>query len=336
MTVALLLLIFFSSVILTVYFRRYAVSRNVLAIPNQRSSHATVTPNGGGGAIVIAFIVGLIGLQFVTPIDLNLLFAIVGAGVFVAIIGFWDDHKALSAKLRLLVHFASAFWLIYWLDTESLHEIFDLSQVFNWLLILLVSVLLVWLLNLYNFMDGIDGIASSEAIFVSAVLGCFSFIEGQQGLALMAFALCMATSGFLVFNWPPARIFMGDVGSGFLGVTLGGLSLALMLMTQLVWPCLVLFGVFLVDATVTLISRFLRGERWYDAHCNHAYQHAARKWGHFRVTMVVNIINLCWLLPCAYAAYVFPDIALIILIVAFIPIIMIVLMIGAGVRKHGM
>ncbi|WP_126455382.1 MraY family glycosyltransferase [Sulfuriflexus mobilis] len=330
MTIVLLLSSFLVSVVLTIFFRRYAISRQVIDVPNVRSSHAVATPRGGGAAIVITFLLGLAILRISGLVELNTTIAMTGVSVLVAGIGFWDDHRDLSAKWRLVVHFFSAFWVIYWLNSVPTSSVFVFDQASDWLMFFLASVSLVWLLNLYNFMDGIDGIAASETIFISGAIGYFAYIGGHQGIALLAFVLAMATSGFLVFNWPPARIFMGDAGSGFLGIVLGALVFALVIETSIVWPWLLLFGVFLVDATVTLISRFLRGERWYEAHCSHAYQQAARKWGHLRVTLTVNIVNCCWLLPLTYIAYKWPESAMIITMVAFAPLVLAALMLGAG------
>ena len=330
MIIVLLLSSLLLSISLSMLFRRYAISRQVLAMPNERSSHAVATPSGGGAAIVIGFLICLLLMQFIAPLDSNVLFAIIGAGLFVAVIGFWDDHAHLSMKFRLIVHFLSAFWILYWLDLEGLASLSILNTFLKWSMLLIISVALVWLLNLYNFMDGIDGIATSEAVYISIALGVFSYIQGQFGLSLMAYSLAVAATGFLFFNWPPAKIFMGDVGSGFLGITLGGMTLALVLLTQIALPYFLLFGVFIVDATVTLAARFLRGERWYTAHCSHAYQHAARRWGHLRVTIVVNLINVFWLLPFSYAAYRYPAQSIALTIMALVPLIIITLSLGAG------
>jgi len=334
MIIVLLLSALLLSVFLVRLFRHYAISRDVLAIPNERSSHTLATPSGGGAAIVIGFLISLVLMHFITPLDSNVLFAIIGSGLFVAAVGFVDDHSHLPMKLRLAVHFISAFWVLYWLDIYDSATLSDFNFFLKWSVLLIISVALVWLLNLYNFMDGIDGIAASEAIFISVVLGLFSYIQGQLGLSLMAFSLAVATTGFLFFNWPPAKIFMGDVGSGFLGITLGGITLILVTVTQVALPYLLLFGVFIVDSTLTLAARFIHGERWYTAHCSHAYQYAARRWGHLRVTVAVNLINIFWLLPFSYIAYIYPDISVVLTIVALIPLVVITLTLGAGRRPE--
>ena len=334
MIIVLLLSALLLSVYLVRLLMRYAISRDVLAIPNERSSHTLATPSGGGAAIVIGFLISLVLMHFIAPLDSNVLFAIIGSGLFVAVVGFFDDHSHLPMKLRLAVHFISAFWVLYWLDIYDSAAFSDFNFFLKWSVLLIISVALVWLLNLYNFMDGIDGIAASEAIFISVVLGFFSYIQGQLGLSLMAFSLVVATTGFLFFNWPPAKIFMGDVGSGFLGITLGGITLILVIVTQVALPYFILFGVFIVDSTLTLAARFIRGERWYTAHCSHAYQYAARRWGHLRVTVAVNLINIFWLFPFSYIAYIYPDISVVLAIVALMPLVFITLTLGAGRRPE--
>src|SRR5690606_17291136 len=171
----------------------------------------------------------------------------------------------------------------------------------------LAALYLVWLLNLYNFMDGIDGIASVEAICV-ALGGALVYLlsVSASGVAasggwLPPVLLAAAVAGFLVWNFPPARIFMGDAGSGFIGIVLGVLSIqAAAMQPALLWCWLILLGVFVVDATQTLLRRLLRGEKVYEAHRSHAYQFAARACGrHLPVTLAVLALNVLWLLPVA-------------------------------------
>ncbi|MCK9816906.1 MAG: glycosyltransferase family 4 protein [Candidatus Pseudomonas colombiensis] len=297
--------------LLTAVLRRYALSRSVLDIPNARSSHTVPTPRGGGVAIVVSFLGGLIALTvLVSDAPLSLFWALLGAGAGVALLGFLDDHGHIAARWRLLGHFLAALWALYWLGGVPALSIFGLSVDFGVFGYGLAALYLVWLLNLYNFMDGIDGIASVEA--VCACLGgalCFwlvtddvtSLESGALAGIYLPVLLAMATAGFLVWNFPPAKIFMGDAGSGFLGVVLGILSLhAAWHDPSLLWCWLILLGVFVVDATLTLFRRLLRGEKVYEAHRSHAYQFASRQYGrHLPVTVAVAGLNLLWLLPLA-------------------------------------
>jgi Fuc2NAc and GlcNAc transferase len=194
-----------------------------------------------------------------------------------------------------------------------------------------------WVLNLFNFMDGIDGIAASEAVFVSTAalpLMALCGVSGEVSAAcLMIAAACL---GFLLWNWPPAKIFMGDVGSGYVGYVVAVLALAATRENpEALWVWLILGGVFFVDATVTLVRRAARGERIYDAHRSHGYQRLARRWGsHRRVTVAVMMLNLIWLLPCAFLATLQPDHAVAIVVAALVPLVALAIAAGSGRREN--
>jgi Fuc2NAc and GlcNAc transferase len=211
-------------------------------------------------------------------------------------------------------------------------EVFGFVMDFGWGGHILTVFYLVWMLNLYNFMDGIDGIASVEAI-CSCLCACVLYwAAGFDSLIVVPLVLVMAVSGFLYWNFPPARIFMGDGGSGFLGITLGLISLqAAWVSSEFFWVWLILLGVFIVDATVTLIRRALRGEKVYEAHRSHAYQFASRQYRrHLPVTLAVVAINLLWLLPIA-ACVVFWDLdGALGLILAYVPLVIMALRFHAG------
>jgi Fuc2NAc and GlcNAc transferase len=186
------------------------------------------------------------------------------------------------------------------------------------------------MINLYNFMDGIDGLAGIETLCVST-LGTLLFAwSGLGGLADVVLVLGGATAGFLIWNWPPAKIFMGDVGSGFLGYVFGVLALSSAKERPwLLWPWLILLSVFIVDATVTLMKRVITGARWYEAHRSHAYQHAARRWdSHSKVTVAIAAINVVWLFPLAWGACVCPMAAPIFAVTAIVPLVYLVFRFG--------
>ena len=291
---------------LTGLLRKYALSNGLLDVPNSRSSHMISTPRGGGGAIVLVFSVGLVVLALVGMLPMLDVLALLAPGLLVAAIGFWDDHGHVPARWRLLGHFIAAFLALFFIGGLPPVRGLGFEVALGWFGYVLAAVYLVWLLNLYNFMDGIDGIASVEAICV-CVGGALLYLmlgapdSGSLLDWVVPMVLAAAVLGFLFWNFPPAKIFMGDAGSGFLGVSLGVLSLkSAWFAPQLLWSWLVLLGVFVVDATWTLFIRMSRGERVYEAHRSHAYQHAARLIGkHRTVTLAVIAINICWLLPIA-------------------------------------
>jgi Fuc2NAc and GlcNAc transferase len=317
---------------LTAALRRYALSRSIIDIPNARSSHSIPTPRGGGVAIVAAFIVSLPVLYYTALVAGAQLIAVGGAGALVAVIGFMDDHGHIAARWRLLGHFSAGIWALFWIGGFPPILLFGLSVDLHWFGHILAAIYLVWVLNLYNFMDGIDGIASVEALCVCLGVCLLYWINDVPSLIWGPLVLAMAVLGFLCWNFPPARIFMGDAGSGFLGVALGVLSLqAAWESSDLFWAWLILLGVFIVDATFTLLRRLIRGDKIYEAHRSHAYQFASRQFGkHLPVTLAVGAINLFWLLPIAYCVTDWGLDGAIGLAVAYFPLIILAVKFHAG------
>jgi Fuc2NAc and GlcNAc transferase len=322
--------IFLLSLIVTHLVRRYALN-HLLDIPNARSSHLQPTPRGGGLGIVIAFSVALIYLYIADAITSNLLFAFL-LGMLISAIGFWDDHQHIAARWRFLVHFLVAMLALFFLPGFPEFYLASFKIDLGVAGYFCAAIFLVWTLNLFNFMDGIDGIAASEAVFVSAALAGFVYTSNPD-LAWIGLTLASSCLGFLIWNWPAAKIFMGDVGSGFLGFILGLLILfSAHHEPVLIYTGLILFAVFIVDATYTLLCRYVNGAKWYQAHCSHAYQNLARHYCHLSVLLTVWAINLFWLLPMAYLAYHFFDYAWAILVLAYLPLIGVAFRFEAGIE----
>ena len=311
-----------ASALLTRGMHKVALSRGLLDVPNERSSHTRPTPRGGGVAIVATTSACFALLAISHRLDAAL-FAVLAASLPVAVIGFMDDRRALPAGVRLAAHTAVATWAAVWLGGLPALRLGDHLISLGAAGFVLEALAIVWVMNLFNFMDGIDGIAGSEATFVAwfgAVLTATA--SASSGVAAAALVLGASCLGFLRWNWPPASIFMGDVGSGFLGYLIAVLALAATRENPIaLWAWLILGGVFFVDATVTLLRRLLRGERVYEAHRSHAYQWLARRWGsHAKVTCAVLIVDVIWLLPCAVFATRRPGLAAATVIVAFTPL----------------
>ena len=316
----------------------FAPRHHLLDVPNARSSHTTPTPRAGGIAIVTGASLAFAALDFADGVISDpTLVALVG-GIAVATIGFIDDRVKLTPWPRLALHFTASLGAVLWLGglppVPWGEQVIDLGVAGD----LLAVGALVWVLNLFNFMDGIDGIAASEAVFIclaGAILG--TGVGASPSAVTMALILGAAGLGFLVWNWPPARIFMGDAGSCYLGYVMGILALSMAHESPIaltVW--LILGAAFLVDATVTLARRLVRGERVYEAHRTHAYQWLARRWGsHASVTFAYLLVNLCWLLPIAWAASRHPQLAPWCVVVAFVPLGVIALLAGAGRSEGG-
>ncbi|WP_369038637.1 MraY family glycosyltransferase [Stenotrophomonas maltophilia] len=268
------------SAALTWAARGYALRRQLMDQPGERRSHSVATPRGGGIAIVATLLVALAAAAMVWPVAAPSLL-VTGLGLaLVAGIGWWDDHRPLPALRRLLVHMVAAALL------AALVKIHGGS----WLLTLLVWFFTASLINIWNFMDGINGIASSQAVIVA--LGFALVLPWPYSLA--AIVLGLACLGFLPFNFPRARIFMGDVGSGALGYAVAVVLAIAALKTDIHWMLLLLpLSAFLVDAGFTLLARMLSGQRWMEPHTQHVYQRAVQAGAsHALVTGMYFVLGL--------------------------------------------
>lgn len=298
-----------------------------LAVPNARSSHVNPTPTMGGAAFVVVVLAWLTwaATQAAGPVPqaLGWLGAALGA---MALMGLLDDLHHLPRRVRLGVQTAAALGVLVTLETLELSVTAGLPGLapggaLGWLMAaLLVLPGIVWFVNLFNFMDGIDGIAAMQ---------CFGYCVGVQivagGIAGWPGALlwvsAASTLAFLCFNWAPAKIFMGDVGSAFLGllIAFAALYLAYADIVPLT-ASLILLAVFWVDATWTLAVRVLTGQRFTEAHRSHLYQILAHKYGHARTTAGFTICLAAWLVPLALLNVAYPAAGIVWLIVSAIPI----------------
>ena len=236
------------------------------------------------------------------------------------------------ATYRFIVHFSAASIAIYVIGglppLQFGARILDLGLGGD----LFAVVFLVWLTNLFNFMDGIDGIAVMETVFIAGTAFMISGSESEHYLMRLEAGLAACSLGFLFWNWPPAKIFMGDVGSGFLGMTLGVLAVVSASLNDLpIWTWLILAGVFIADATVTVIRRMITVEKWYSAHRSHAYQRVARRLqSHTRVILLVSAVNVGWLLPLAWFSALRPEFGWWLTLLAWVPLCVTAVFLGAG------
>lgn len=284
----------------------YARRRGILDQPGQRRSHTAPTPRGGGiGIVVAALAVGvpmLVVLPRTQPLATALLLAL--AVLAVAAIGWLDDHRPLPVWPRIIVHLcagaivASAILL----PAMRFHD-----HAAWWLPV--VAVAIAGSINAHNFMDGIDGILGLQGLFVMLGYGALAIVFRQSGVAGFALATAAGCAGFLLFNLPPAKIFMGDVGSGTLGLLIAMAAVLLIARDSAsLWACLILPSAFLVDSGLTLARRVVTGQRWYTPHRQHLYQWLVRvKWSHARTDVAYMSWNLVVVAPLAWLAARWPD-----------------------------
>jgi Fuc2NAc and GlcNAc transferase len=312
--------------------------------PNERSSHTVPTPRGGGVGFVVTFLLAAIALHimpFERPeTDFNYFWWLVPSLAVVSLLGFLDDRFSLRASRRLLVQAAATIFVLTLLFRFQPN---DASHGREWLLdaagiifALFAFFWMVWLTNLYNFMDGIDGYAALEAVLASAALAAIVFSQDLViAAALLAF-LASSVLGFLILNWSPAKIFMGDAGSTFLGFFFGSISVALYFDGLPIEVTMILLGTFIVDATYTLFMRGFRKQKVHMAHRDHAYQHAVQRgWSHRKTVLVFSSITCFWLMPLAFYTSKTPDwpLRLLMLGVAYLPLVLVQIYFRAGIES---
>lgn len=321
---------FIASAVLCLVWRNLARRRQWLDVPNHRSSHKLPTPKSGGVAFALVTFAQLIVLVLwhLLPVRDALFLGL--PGVAMVVLGYLDDRHHISHRIRLGLHFAIAALALALLQNLPSVSVGQHSGTGLWLYALYLPGL-VWLMNLYNFMDGIDGLAASEAISVLAGAAALMFYAGDWWACILLLLLLAPVAGFLIFNRAPASLFMGDAGSGFLGLFIGSVALLISAISQLnVWSWLILLGVFLVDATWTLAVRVFSGQRWYEAHASHAYQISARKLGHRATVWIINAVNVLWLMPMAYLASLNQNWGLGLTLLAWLPLLITCGFMGAG------
>lgn len=311
--------------------RLVALRFGLMDIPNARSSHVSPMPRGGGIAIVVVTLSALSITALGDSEGLAYTIAWMAGGAVVALAGLIDDIRALSPAVRLAVHVIAA--LIVLFATRGLPVPSGGGVDFGSLGWVIGAGAIIWSINSYNFMDGIDGLAASECLFVAGaavVLLCWSHRADPLQFPLLA--LAAASAGFLIWNFPPAKIFMGDVGSGFVGFSVAAAAFMTAATGSLsLWSWLILNGLFFADATSTLLVRLLRGERVYLAHRSHVYQRLATRWGsHRRVTIAYAVINLIWCLPWAASTIRWPGQDAAFALIALAPLFAASLVLGAG------
>ena len=309
--------------------RRY----QIIDQPNARGAHDYATPRGAGVAIVLVSILGFLVFYYWDLVTLTPLFFILPlGGLAVGLLGVLDDLYSLRARTRFLVQVIIAAAAVYWLPELPELPLIGLVDWPSWLVFGFAVLSVVWSINLFNFMDGINGLAGSEAIFVLLGAALILALAGQQSELSLLFLVVGAVLGFLIFNFPHAKVFMGDSGSCFLGFLIAMFALGSSGSDSISpWSWVILYGVFVVDTTLTLLVRMFTGQPWYRPHNLHAYQKMARAGRtHARVTGTILLVNIVWCLPLAVVATLFADYSFWVVLVALTPIVFWVLTLNPG------
>jgi Fuc2NAc and GlcNAc transferase len=303
---------------------KHALAQGMLDVPNARSSHVQATPRGGGIAIAAIALAGTLLTAAAGYVLWGVAATLVAAGAAVATIGYLDDQRGMSRRVRFLVHVLASAACVFVIVGSS-----------HWVLLIVAVLAVSWAINLFNFMDGIDGLAGSQALFVAGVSAVLALFGDRADAAVLPALTAGACCGFLFWNRPPARIFMGDVGSGFLGLWLAALALLLWHEGVVsIWTSIVLGSVFIADATTTLVRRALSGRRWYEAHRSHAYQNLARRWSsHARVTNLLWFLNVLVVAPLALLAQRYATLAPLLAVVTFAIFVVLAIAVRAGVEE---
>lgn len=318
------MVIFLLNIAFTKLLMNSAKKIGILDHPNDRSSHSQPTPRGGGLVFSTILIVCSFG-AYISDSGFKLISTVllVGGPIVVAI-GWLDDRYKLSATLRLVVHFYSAICVIG-ISTGWFHEsvrFLFLPDIF--LLNIIFCILFIsWFVNLYNFMDGADGLASSTAVVGSLAMAFLCYESGADRIGIAYIFIACSVAGFLVYNWYPAKLFMGDSGSYFLGFCFASLAIIGKVESGIsMYPSIIIFGFFIVDATYTLIMRFLRKQNLYQAHNQFGFHKLMKKgWSHRQVSILYSAVVLFWLFPWAYLSLKYPQFSFFIIALSYLPLL---------------
>ncbi len=317
--VPLLIFLGIISSFITNFVRYFSIKNKLYDIPNSRSSHDIPKPKGGGISIVIILLGTIVILSFYNLIDPDLSKSLLAGLSIVAAIGLYDDYKSLPILTRAVSYVLASIFSVYLIGGFSYLSIDNYNLNLGYFGFLLSVLFVVWLTNLYNFMDGTDGFAAIQTICVGLFSGSLLYMSGNVSYGIILFCLVSSTLGFLYWNWAPAKIFMGDVGSCTIGFLFGLLSIYTEktgIISISVW--LILLAPFIGDATFTLFERIINKEKWYEAHKSHAYQKLHQLGiSHSKLAQGLLIINIIIIWPSAYFAYSHESLEFIMLILSY-------------------
>jgi Fuc2NAc and GlcNAc transferase len=331
--------LFIISFLLTFFVKEIVRKKGFLDKPNNRSAHKIPTPTLGGIAIVLSFLLGICTMFYAATIPNDLFIPIILGGGLLAIISLFDDIQPIAVKYRITLHILVAVLTVYWLNPNLFFEWFDYHLGFGYFSAILSVIIIIIAINTVNFMDGIDGLVSLEVIFVASTI---TLLLMQQNNIVEAryFALLVAIMlGFLFWNFSPAKIFMGDVGSIFLGFLLAVLMIVTINNKDIsMWTWLILLAVFWVDVVFVLIVRLLTKQKIFKAHKTHCYQKVTqffemkknRTFAHRTTVVLITLINILWLFPLAIVSQYYENYGLWLLIISCLPLLFLAFRFKAG------
>jgi Fuc2NAc and GlcNAc transferase len=338
----MLLTLFFSTIIISLIitniieknFSRYSL---FIDKPNNRSMHSNPVPTAGGIGMLATYILYITALHNIYDVNNNVIFFLFVSLLPIAIVCIIDDFKEINIFVRLLAQFFSALLIIYYFQISDDGNFRNyLNQEF-FLIIILSIILSMWLMNLYNFMDGIDGYAVSECIFVSFSSALIIYLNNEDSiLSLYLVGLGLSSIGILVRNWHPAKIFMGDTGSVSIGFFFSFFifySASESMISIYTW--LILLSIFISDSTYTLFVRIVTKKNITQPHLTHAFHLlASNKNSQVFVTKRMIILNIFWVLPMAVLSNFYMNYNVVITFIAYVPMVVYLIKIGAGLEYN--
>jgi len=290
----------------------------LFSVPHQGGVRKDIIPTSGGISFGMIYLLIVIGISAYFDVPQNYFYSIIIGSGFIMIIGFMDDIFHLSSGFRLFIQLAFVVFVCYMFGLpQSIHSLDKL------LILMIIIIGSIWMINTFNFIDGADGLVATNCAIFSLVGGLFLLIQGQNNLSMLLFSLLGINLGFLYFNWSPAKIFMGDSGSLFLGSIFVIFSIGAYSNEVLnYWTWLILLSIFYVETTITLIIRIKRGENALKVHhSHHAYQQIIINSGkHEKPALLSIIIHTLWVIPMSILSFIYPDSGFLITLVTCLPL----------------
>jgi Fuc2NAc and GlcNAc transferase len=308
---------FLASAVGMFFFKRVA-SKFILADINHRTLHKIPTPKGAGVVFSLIFVIFCVFFWINNLLTGDIALLLSSGGLIVALFGIYDDINDIKAVKKIIFQTVISIFSVIWLNGGPLYLLYEFPI---YLSVAFTVFFLVWVMNAYNFMDGVDGIAVSGAIYASMSISILMlFSQGFSEIVKLLFLLTSVLLPFLFVNWPPAKFFMGDSGSMFLGYFFGVLFLYTVQLNYVsMWIWMVTFSYFIADTTFTQLSRLIIVKKWYLAHKSHAYQNFARVNSHAKTIYLLVCYQIVWVSPLIVWSYYNPDKEVIVALLSLLP-----------------